>query len=373
MEQPNKSRPGPRNREDSDWKPFLGERKWLFAECKLILGECKSKVSECKSKVVECKSKASECKPKVSECKSKVSECKRFLDAGKCLTGLGEAWFTSRQSAGPWSAVRPGSDESGAGWACALGLAGGSNRTTKQQEPTMATNKDANTPPPEPSPTPEEKAKAQRAEQDQQIANDITETAEMIGVTQKDAAIATAMAGKGYDDEELTVGLGLQGAAEAAFGERQKAMAKQEAGALAFTLADKSARQSYADFRETARVKYAAAADQTALGLKGAVPRDLQKFITTAKSSYQAAFAQPYCAELAKAGLTPEQITERITALGTLKSLNEDLRVDEGAATAATKTRNAAYKAMMKWVRGFRRMAKMALRGQPALKTKLKL
>ena len=49
----------------------------------------------------------------------------------------------------------------------------------------MATNNDANTPHPDPSPIPVEKAKAQRAEQDQRIANEISETAETIGVARK--------------------------------------------------------------------------------------------------------------------------------------------------------------------------------------------
>ena len=39
----------------------------------------------------------------------------------------------------------------------------------------MATNNDANTPQPDPSPIPVEKAKAQRAEQDQRIANEISQ------------------------------------------------------------------------------------------------------------------------------------------------------------------------------------------------------
>lgn len=231
--------------------------------------------------------------------------------------------------------------------------------------------KDTNAP--QPDPNPEAKAKAKRAEQDQKIANDISETAEMLAVTLKDAEVGAAMAGKGYDSEAMAQGAALQAASDATFKARQKAMSGEEAASLIFTKAEKGARAYYSEFRETARVKYPASADQTALGLKGRVPDDLQKFITVVTTSYQAALAQPYTAVLSKAGMTPEQLTAQIAAAEGLEVLNGDLHIAQGAATSATAARDAAHQAMMKWVREFRRLAKVAARKQPSLKTKLKL
>ena len=136
-------------------------------------------------------------------------------------------------------------------------------------------------------------------------------------------------------------------------------------------LNDGTARQAYADFRETARVKFSVAADRSALGLNGAVPRDLQKFITTATSSHQAAQGAAYTAVLTKAGIPAADLTADLAALKALGELHSQFDTKAGDAQQATEARDTAHDAMAKWVREYRRLGKIALRGKPGLLAKL--
>ena len=136
---------------------------------------------------------------------------------------------------------------------------------------------------------------------------------------------------------------------------------------------EQKARQDYVDFRETARAYFSAPADQSALGLKGKVPADLQKFITAAHASYEAGKAAAYTATLLQYGYPPATLDAALTALDNLTNDSADQSSAEGAAQTATGTRDTAHKNLMSWMSKFRRIAKVALRGQPGLRTKLAL
>ena len=225
---------------------------------------------------------------------------------------------------------------------------------------------------PDPNAVPDKTPKA-RAEQDQKIANAISEAFELLEVAQADPEIGLLMAAKGYDAAELQKGVGLQAAAQDTFNDRQQAMAKSASAGDAFDAAEQTARQTYADFRETARIKFSGAADRSALGLVGAVPRDLQKFITTATASYKAAQGAAYAAVLAKAGFKAADTTAELGAVKALGELHSKFDTAGGGAEAATDARDAAHDAMAKWVSEYRRLAKIALRGKPGLLAKVKV
>ncbi len=229
---------------------------------------------------------------------------------------------------------------------------------------------DSTTTPPKPSDQPAAKRKA-RAEQDQQMANDITAADELLTVAKTDAEIGPLMAAKGYDATELADGVALQTAAQGAYSDRQKAIAELDFSSKAFGDAEVIARKSYADFRETARVKFSSDADQAALGLNGAVPKDLQKFITTANASYVGAQAVAYGPVLTKAGYAPAALVAALLALKALATLHTNFTTTDGNATKATDTRDTAYKKMAKWVGDYRRLGKIALRAKPGLLSKI--
>jgi hypothetical protein len=212
-----------------------------------------------------------------------------------------------------------------------------------------------------------------RAEQDQAIANAITAARQLVGTARTDAEIAGILSQRGYDEAALAQGLQLQEAAQAAFTARQTAMAAQKQATAALTGANTTARQTYADFRETARAVFTPSADRTALGLTGAVPKDTQKFVTLARASYTAARTEPYRSTLATYGYSSETIAQAITTLDALIVADETQNAAIGAAKKATADRDAAYKALDAWTRQFKRIAKVALRTQPALARKLLL
>lgn len=230
-----------------------------------------------------------------------------------------------------------------------------------------------NNPPPQPQPEPAPKPPVERAEQDQEIANNITEAEQVINTAKTDPEIAPLVAARGYDAETLAEGAALRAAAQSAFNQRQQALGDQRDASNAMDQAEKASRELYADFRETARALYGAGADQTKLGLKGNVPADLQKFITTARASYTAGQAEPYAAKLAKHGFKPETLAAALKGLDQLKDANETHRKASGDAIKATKTRDRAHDDLMAWMGRFKRIAKVALRRKPELRSKLKL
>lgn len=215
------------------------------------------------------------------------------------------------------------------------------------------------------------KPKVPYAAQDQSLANEISEADELLTLVETDTEVSAAMAERGYDKEELGKGRALQVAAQGAFNNRSKAMAELEAAKAAYGASDLATRATYAEFRETARVKFSAEVDRVALGLKGAVPRDLQKFETTAQASYTAASSVPYSAALAKAGFNPERITAELAAVRALPKLHAAFTQADGNASTATSLRDDACEKLRKWVNDYRRMAKLAAKKYPAIKSKV--
>jgi hypothetical protein len=212
-----------------------------------------------------------------------------------------------------------------------------------------------------------------RAEQDQAIADSITAARQLIETARTDPEIAPLLAARGYDAAKLADGLKLQETAQAAFTARQQAIAAQKQATAALTGASLTARQTYTDFRETARALFTAVADRVALGLKGNAPDDTQKFITLAQASYTTARTEPYRSALAAYGYTTETIAQALATLDALIIADETQNIAIGAAHQATLDRNTAHKTLLAWLAQFKRIAKVTLRTKPALAKKLLL
>jgi hypothetical protein len=221
---------------------------------------------------------------------------------------------------------------------------------------------------PAPTPAPTPKPASRHADQDQDVANLITEIKQMIGAAQGDAALGALLAARGYNAAKLDEGQRLQAAAQDAFNARQTAMAAQKQAASAQADAESAARQSYTDFRKIARTIFTAPADQSALGLTGEIPRDAQKFITTARASYTAAQSAPYAA-LAGYGFP----AEALAALDAFSNAAQAQNAAAAQAVKATADRDAAVDALKQWNKQFKSVAAVALRGQPAQAKKLGL
>jgi hypothetical protein len=221
----------------------------------------------------------------------------------------------------------------------------------------------------EPAPTP--KAPVRRSEQDQATANLITEARQLLETARDDAEIAPLLAARGYDAAKLQAGLDLQAAAQAAFTARQTAIAAQKQAIAASDGAEATARQTFDDFRETARAVFTSAAERSALAVAGSVPRDQQKFITSARAAYTAAQAAPYQAALATYGFPAATVAAALATLDAFTTAIEAQKSAIGAATQATASREAAVKDLNAWIKQFSKIAGVALKNNPGLAKKL--
>jgi hypothetical protein len=181
------------------------------------------------------------------------------------------------------------------------------------------------------------------------------------------------LAARGYNAAKLQEGLDLQQAAQAALTVRQTAIGAQKQAVAAADGAESTARHTFDDFRETARAVFTAAADRSALGVTGSVPKDQQKFITTARASYTAAQAEPYQAALATYGFPEQTIAAALATLDAFTTAIEAQKSAVGATTQATADREAAVKTLNAWVKQFSKIAGVALKSQPALAKRLGL
>jgi hypothetical protein len=212
-----------------------------------------------------------------------------------------------------------------------------------------------------------------RAEQDQRIANDITEISERMGSATRDPEIAALLAERGYDAATFTAGQSLQAAAQAAFTARQTALGAQRQAGAALDGARMTALQTFNDFRDTARAVFTSTADRSALSLNGRVPRDAQAFITLARASYTGAQNDPYQTALAKYGYPAAALATALATLDAYSVANDASNSAAANAAQATALRDAAYKNLTQWDKQFKAIAKVAARTRSDLTKKLKL
>lgn len=216
-----------------------------------------------------------------------------------------------------------------------------------------------------PSPDPKTRTKA---EQDQAMANAISESAKLIQTAHANAEILELLAPRGYDagalDEALTT---KYEPAQAGFDARQVAMGIQLSASKALDAAEENERKDFADYREIARMCFPLPADRLALGLNGTAPKDLEKFLTAATASYSAGKKAPYAAKLTVRGYAPASIDAELQGLKGVANLAKAAANAKGAAQKATETRDAAAKALKEWTAEFRKVAKRTLRGRPDL------
>ncbi len=222
--------------------------------------------------------------------------------------------------------------------------------------------------------TPAEKKIRKLAEQDQQMANDISAALTMMEAARDDADIQALLGPRGYAvadlDEAITT---KQDPAQAAYNARQTAMGVAKRATENLGKMEKEERKDLSDYREIARAVFTGKAEQTALGLKGEVSKDLQKFLTAAKSSYTTGKTAAYTVGLTKRGYSPAAIDAQLAGIKSVSDLSKNQLLAVGAAKKATDTRDKAAKVLKAWTSEFRKIAKRVLRERPDLLGKLSL
>jgi len=226
---------------------------------------------------------------------------------------------------------------------------------------------------PTPAPASTSKLKV-NAEQDQQMANDIGEALEVLTAVGAagNEAIAELLVPKGYTPEKIAAGLRLQDVAQTTFNTRQEAIGNMEKSFKLHDINETTARQHYADYRVGIRDVIPSDA-RTRLGLNNDIPDDLQKFVTTATASYTTAQTDASATILAENGYPAATLTAEIALLGRTTQSHVDFEKDKGDAKDATKNRDDAFDKLNTWMKQFRKQARIALRDEPVMLTKLKL
>ena len=220
--------------------------------------------------------------------------------------------------------------------------------------------------------TPAEKKTRKVAEQDQQMANDISAALTMMEAARDDADIQTLLAPRNYAVADLDDAITTKHApAQAAYNARQTALGVAKRSIENLGKMEGEERKDFSDYREIARAVFTGAAERTALGLKGEVSKDLQKFLTAAKSSYTTGKSATYTAGLTKRGYSPAAIDAQLAGIKGVSDLSKTQVLAVGAAKKATETRDKAFKDLQAWTSEFRRIAKRVLRERPDLLGKL--
>jgi len=208
-----------------------------------------------------------------------------------------------------------------------------------------------------------------RANQDAALANRLNQYRTALTAAQGHAELVGLLEPRGYGAAALAQGMGLCDAAQAGFNRRNDALAGQQAALTALQAADGAARRGFGDFRAIVRALFGRdAAALAALGATGRVSNDREQFLTAASMAYAAALGNAgWAARLATRGYDQAVLQAEQAKLAALTQAAADHDAARATAQQATAERDAAGQALDGWWGEFRAVARVALKGRPAL------
>lgn len=194
-------------------------------------------------------------------------------------------------------------------------------------------------------------------------AQRLTAALETLRAVMNDPAALERLEAHGYDTDALAEGMALYTAAQNAYNVRQQAIGRHKDLTAQWFDACEYTREDYRAFRDLARNLFPTAAAQTALGVRGRIPRDFEQFIAHTQASYAAALNTPiYLAGLNARGFSTAELQAQADAVAALVDTYAALRAADIAATQATARRNAALGALEAWLVEFRAVLRFAAR-----------
>ncbi len=215
--------------------------------------------------------------------------------------------------------------------------------------------------------------------EDHAIEQYIMESGRFLEETRVSTDICEVLYRYGFDDETLSVGMALQGAAMQAYSANH-AGSPPDRSAEELKAKVATARDDFEEFRLVARAVFPPLSDRASLRVMGDVPDDLQRFINMAHTAYTTAAQEPYAEKLSKRGYPADRLKslhEFLDALAWLDAAHEAATeatdAGEAGAPSGKEERDAAYnelKAFMKEIKG---VARAAFRKDPDALAKLGL
>ena len=189
----------------------------------------------------------------------------------------------------------------------------------------------------------------------------------------EDPAIATLLAGVGYDQATLEAGQALYEQAHDLNRTQEREYGEQNAATAALEAARQQADTTYMGFLKIARV--ALKGDHqaiTALGLVGTRKISLTGWLDQACQFYTNALETPaVLTKLARYNITQTRLEAGKAEVDAVLAARHTQERERGDAQTSTKVRDAALDALNEWVGDFIEIARVALAGQPQLLEKL--
>ncbi len=219
--------------------------------------------------------------------------------------------------------------------------------------------------------------KLHRTVEDQAIEKYIRDAGSFLEEARSNTGAAEALAGAGYDDEEMSWGAELQEKAWNAYcSVHGEPPADRQGSEVALVAKVEDARDEWTAFRLIARAAFTGLDARLELRVMGDVPEDLQRFINVAHAGYAAASEDPYTDKLSKRGYTPEKLKTLLAALDQLATLDGGVDAADGVAEGGpvdAEERDAAYIALKEYMKEIRGVARAVFRKQPEMLAKLSL
>lgn len=218
---------------------------------------------------------------------------------------------------------------------------------------------------PNPAPVPAETAPTEKkprtnAEQDQNVADFISEVKRRIAAVRANSVLAAKMADRGYDAAGLDEGDSFADEAQNRFTARQEAIGARERDSAALTLARTDARKGITDLRTTIRAVFKTdPAAKSALGVVGTLPEDADTFVTTSRATLAAAGREPHAAKLAKRGYGPAGFAKRTAEIDAFVAAKAALDGSTANAVASTEARDKAVSTLREWTNEFYPLLKL--------------
>lgn len=181
----------------------------------------------------------------------------------------------------------------------------------------------------------------------------------------------------GFDDEEMSIGLGMAEVARTALASHQEAIHATKAAEAEHELkaAMAAAREKFDTFRGVARAAFSGLSERLNLKVVGEPPDDLQRFVNAAHAAYMTGSAEPFADKLTKRGYPPEKLGKLCEEIDALAEIGEDQAeaAEESEKTDSTAHRDDTYNAFKEFMKEFKGVALTVFRDEPDQLKKLGL
>jgi hypothetical protein len=166
----------------------------------------------------------------------------------------------------------------------------------------------------------------------------------------------------GYPVSSLVEGFHLFQAAQTVQTARETALQRLEQAGAGYAAAESAAHQAYREFRTTVRFLYKDPASQVKLGVTGALPDDLQKFLFRARAAYTAARRCPgYRAGLASLN----SLEHGLQTLDILKQADLELEAARKSVLQITQRLDKLMICLDEWATGLAKAVRRMLADHP--------